>query len=192
MSTLQSDAAGEFGVAVVTKGAPDVLLARCTEERLAGEVRPLSEARRSEILATVERLADLALRTLAVAYRPLPPDEPPPEDESVERELVYLGLVGIIDPPRPEAQDGDRRRARRRRARADDHRRPPAHGGADRRRPRHRRAPAPRRHRRRARGARRRCAAQPRCGRPPSTRASRRSTSCASSTRCTPTARSSR
>ena len=67
-------------------------------------MRPLTEARRSEILATVERLADLALRTLAVAYRPLPPDERPPEDESVERELVYLGLVGIIDPPRPEAR----------------------------------------------------------------------------------------
>ena len=104
MSTFQSDAAGEFGLAVVTKGAPDVLLARCTHERLQGRVRLLTEARRSEILAIVERLADLALRTLAVAYRPLPPDERPPEDESVERELVYLGLVGIIDPPRPEAR----------------------------------------------------------------------------------------
>ena len=105
MSTFQSDAAGEFGLAVVTKGAPDVLLARCTAgARSAAELRPLTERRRSEILAIVERLADLALRTLAVAYRPLPPDERPPEDESVERELVYLGLVGIIDPPRPEAR----------------------------------------------------------------------------------------
>ena len=104
MSTFQSDAAGEFGLAVVTKGAPDVLLARCTQERLQGRARPLTGTRRSEILAIVERLADLALRTLAVAYRPLPPDERPPEDESVERELVYLGLVGIIDPPRPEAR----------------------------------------------------------------------------------------
>ena len=104
MSTFQSDAAGEFGLAVVTKGAPDVLLARCTQERLQGRARPLTGARRSEILAIVERLADLALRTLAVAYRPLPPEERPQEDESVERELVYLGLVGIIDPPRPEAR----------------------------------------------------------------------------------------
>ena len=104
MSTLHADLDGELGVAVVTKGAPDVLLARCTEERLGGRVRPLSEERRSEILTTVERLADLALRTLAVAYRPLPADERPPQDESVERELVYLGLVGIIDPPRPEAR----------------------------------------------------------------------------------------
>ena len=96
--------AGELGLAVVTKGAPDVLLARCTQERLRAGLRPLTGTRRSEILAIVERLADLALRTLAVAYRPLPPDERPPEDESVERELVYLGLVGIIDPPRPEAR----------------------------------------------------------------------------------------
>ena len=104
MSTVHTDLEGEPGVAVVTKGAPDVLLARCAEERLGGRVRPLTEERRSEILTTVDQLADLALRTLAVAYRPLPADERPPHDETVERELIYLGLVGIIDPPRPEAR----------------------------------------------------------------------------------------
>jgi Ca2+-transporting ATPase len=104
MSTLHSDAAGELGLALVTKGAPDVLLGRCTEERSRGNVLPLTDVRRSEILTTVERLADRALRTLAVAYRPLPADEQPPEEESIERELVYLGMVGIIDPPRPEAR----------------------------------------------------------------------------------------
>ena len=72
MSTLEHDVEGELGVAVVTKGAPDVLLARCTAERAAGEVRPLTHMRRREVLATVDRLADRALRTLAVAYRPLP------------------------------------------------------------------------------------------------------------------------
>ncbi len=104
MSTLHADVHGELGTALITKGAPEVLLARCTAERVRGEVRPLTEARRSEILATVERLADLALRALAVAYRPLPAHERVHEDESIERELVYLGLVGIIDPPRPEAR----------------------------------------------------------------------------------------
>jgi calcium-translocating P-type ATPase len=103
MSTLHVDAAHANTIAVVTKGAPDVLLARCTEERVAGEVRPLGEARRRAILGDVERLGDLALRTLAVAYRPLPTGLPAPADESVEQELLYLGLVGIIDPPRPEA-----------------------------------------------------------------------------------------
>ncbi|HSC51230.1 MAG TPA: cation-translocating P-type ATPase [Gaiellaceae bacterium] len=104
MSTLQSDLEGDLGLAVVTKGAPDVLLGRCSGERSGREVRPLSDDRRRQILATVDRLADLALRTLAVAYRPVPQDPPPPEDETLERELVYLGLVGILDPPRSEAQ----------------------------------------------------------------------------------------
>ena len=104
MSALERDLEHAGEIAVLTKGAPDVLLARCTRERVAGEVRPLTEARRREILATVDRLADRALRTLAAAYRALPAAERPPEDESVERELVLLGLVGIIDPPRGEAR----------------------------------------------------------------------------------------
>ena len=103
MSTVHSDSTGELGLAVVTKGAPDVLLDRCSAERFRGNVLPLTDARRGEILATVERLADRALRTLAVAYRPLPDGDEPREDESIERDLVYLGMVGIIDPPRPEA-----------------------------------------------------------------------------------------
>ena len=104
MSTVQADLAGDLGTAVVSKGAPDVLLARCTAERAAGEVRPLTSERRAEILATVDRLADRALRTLAVAYRPLAVEVAGPPDESIEQRLVYLGLVGIIDPPRPEAR----------------------------------------------------------------------------------------
>ena len=104
MSTLQADAEQAGRIALVTKGAPDVLLARCTHERVAGELRPLDDARRREVLADVDRLADLALRTLAVAYRPLPDVARPPDDESIERDLVYLGMVGIIDPPRPEAR----------------------------------------------------------------------------------------
>jgi magnesium-transporting ATPase (P-type) len=102
MSTLQADER-EGGIALVTKGAPDVLLARCSAERVAGDERPLTEARRREVLAAVDRLAALALRTLAVAYRPLPDGEHVPH-EAIERELVYLGMVAIIDPPRPEAR----------------------------------------------------------------------------------------
>ena len=103
MSTLEADEV-EGGIAVVTTGAPDVLLTRCAAERVAGKDRPLPEARRVEMSATVDRLADLALRTLAVAYRPLRAGEPTHGDESVEHDLIYLGLVGIIDPPRPEAR----------------------------------------------------------------------------------------
>jgi Ca2+-transporting ATPase len=108
MSTFQADAEAGGQVAVVTKGAPDVLLARCTHERVAGEVRPLTGERRSAVLADVDHLAADALRTLAVAYRRLPEGHPPPdspEAEEYEHELVYVGVAGIIDPPRPEARD---------------------------------------------------------------------------------------
>jgi magnesium-transporting ATPase (P-type) len=112
MTTLEADVEREGRIDVVTKGAPDALLVRCTHERVAGEVRRLTDERRAAIAADVDRLADRALRTLAVAYRPLPGLEPPvPERtgpdgtlEELERELVYLGVVGIIDPPRDEAR----------------------------------------------------------------------------------------
>jgi len=86
---------------LVTKGAPDVLLGRCSHERIDGDVIELTDDRRDAILADVEQLADDALRTLAVAYRRL--DEVAVEvDESLEHGLVHLGVVGIVDPPRPE------------------------------------------------------------------------------------------
>lgn len=105
MSTFESDAERDDSIDVMTKGAPDVLLSRCTAERVAGEVHPLTGRRRTEILQTVDRLADSALRTLAVAYRSLPPDSALPSDESAEQGLIYLGMVGIIDPPRLEARE---------------------------------------------------------------------------------------
>ncbi len=89
---------------LVTKGAPDVLLGRCTHERVGGDVVELTPERRQGILADVERLADDALRTLAVAYRRL--DTMADDvDESLEHDLVHLGIVGIVDPPRPEVID---------------------------------------------------------------------------------------
>jgi len=104
MTTMEADVERDGRIVIVTKGAPDVLLTRCTHERVASEIRPLTPARRTEALATVDRLADLALRTLAVAYRRLPNAERPPQEESIESDLVYVGMVGIIDPPRPEAK----------------------------------------------------------------------------------------
>jgi magnesium-transporting ATPase (P-type) len=104
MTALAVDAEREGRIDIVTKGAPDVLLGRCTHERVAGEERPLTPERRAEVMGTVDRLADQALRTLAVAYRALDHREKPPESEETESDLVYLGVVGIIDPPRPEAK----------------------------------------------------------------------------------------
>ena len=103
MSTVQEET--EIGErTLLTKGAPDVLLERCTHEHAHGVLRPLTEARRAEVLADVERLAGLALRTLAVASRSLPTGYAGPVDEALEVGLAHLGLVGIIDPPRSEAR----------------------------------------------------------------------------------------
>jgi len=104
MTTLNADRSRDGRITIVTKGAPDVLLPRCTEERVAGEVRPLTEARRADLDATVDRLADRAMRTLAVAYRPLPNHESPSGDANIESNLILLGIVGMIDSPRPEAR----------------------------------------------------------------------------------------
>ncbi len=104
MTTLEADVEREGKISIITKGAPGALLERCTQERVGGEIRALTAERRAELLSSVDRLADLALRTLAVAYRPLQDTKLPPEDESTESELVYLGMVGILDPPRPEAK----------------------------------------------------------------------------------------
>ncbi len=108
MSSIETDAARQGRINVVTKGAPDVLLHRCRFERVGSGEVPLDEQRRRAIVADIERLSEQALRTLGVAYRRLPdtavPDSDGPEaQEALERELVYAGLVGIIDPPRPEA-----------------------------------------------------------------------------------------
>jgi Ca2+-transporting ATPase len=104
MSTFQTDAEIDGQVVVMTKGAPGALLARCTHERVGHEPRPIDDGRRNEILTAVDHLAGDALRTLAVAYLPLEDAPPPDAGEEVERELVFAGVVGIIDPPRDEAR----------------------------------------------------------------------------------------
>jgi Ca2+-transporting ATPase len=109
MSTLHRDAEQDGRGIVFTKGAPDVLLARCSRELVGEERRPLTAARRSEILAANEALAGQALRTLGVAARWLTgdalADHVANPDERVEQDLVFAGLIGIIDPPRPEASE---------------------------------------------------------------------------------------
>jgi Ca2+-transporting ATPase len=105
MSTAQTDADRGGRTVLATKGAPDILLARCTHERSGEADRPLTAERRRAILASVEGLAAEALRTLGVAFRVLERAEARPGfDREPERDLVWLGVVGMIDPPRPEAQ----------------------------------------------------------------------------------------
>jgi Ca2+-transporting ATPase len=102
MSTAHADARELGRRMVFAKGAPDVLLALCAEERVGGAHRPLGPERRADIVRAVDGLGAAALRTLAVAYRPLPPGSAAGDD--LERDLVFLGVVGMIDPPRPEAR----------------------------------------------------------------------------------------
>jgi len=104
MSSLEVDHEHDDEIVVVTKGAPDELLKRCTRLRDGTNVVPLDDVRRRRILEDVDRLSDAALRTLAVAYRPLSPGEEHAPDEHIERELIFVGTVGIIDPPRAEVK----------------------------------------------------------------------------------------
>ena len=111
MSTIHTDARRQERLLVFTKGAPDVLLPRCSHELVGESTRPLSEARRAEILRANDELAGEALRTLAVAFRPLPKEafDAQVVDERVEQDLVFAGVIGMIDPPRQEAKDAVKR-----------------------------------------------------------------------------------
>jgi Ca2+-transporting ATPase len=84
------------------KGAPDVVLGLCNQVLEDGLMRPLTEERRRNILYENEALAANALRVLGVAFRPLKtvPDNPQPEDS--EHAFTFIGLLGMIDPARPE------------------------------------------------------------------------------------------
>jgi len=103
MSTVHEDIDKPGYVRVFTKGAPDELLARCSYERRGDEVVPLTPARQMEILAVVEDLAARAMRTLAVGERRIGADVYGGADEHLEQDLSFLGVIGIIDPPRDEA-----------------------------------------------------------------------------------------
>ncbi|MBC8068062.1 MAG: cation-translocating P-type ATPase, partial [Deltaproteobacteria bacterium] len=103
MSTIEIDHEHGDEVVVITKGAPDVLLERCNRVRVGMDLVDLDDGWRARLLADVDTLSDAALRTLAVAYRPLGAGEDPQVTQSLERDLVFVGTVGIIDPPREEA-----------------------------------------------------------------------------------------
>jgi Ca2+-transporting ATPase len=84
------------------KGAPDVVLDLCTHIRERGESIALDEARKREVLDQNRDLASHALRVLAVACRPLDAVPANPTPETVEKDLTFVGLLGMIDPARPE------------------------------------------------------------------------------------------
>jgi len=107
MTTIYREATGQERTFVFTKGAPDVLVSRCSHEAVASDIALLTEERRAEIMDAIEELASEALRTLGVAYRTVPKSlaEAVQADERIETDLVFAGLIGMIDPPRDEVKE---------------------------------------------------------------------------------------
>ncbi|ADD07361.1 P-type transport ATPase (probable substrate calcium/metal cation) (plasmid) [Natrialba magadii ATCC 43099] len=88
------------------KGAPETVLERCDRELVDGELVDLTDERREAIEAQNEDFAEDALRVMGFAYRPDVPDDQVDEPgEDLERNMVFLGLQGMLDPPRPEVTD---------------------------------------------------------------------------------------
>ncbi len=102
MTTLHKKAEGGF--IQHTTGAPDVVVGRCTAILRGGEIIPLTDEIRSEIAQANASMADRALRVLAAACREYA-EAPAVLDPESENDLVFLGLVGMIDPIRPEVLD---------------------------------------------------------------------------------------
>ncbi|MCS7138959.1 MAG: HAD-IC family P-type ATPase, partial [Crenarchaeota archaeon] len=103
MTTVHITPEGELYAYV--KGAPEVILERCKYVIVEGKIEELDEAKRMEILKANEEMAKEALRVLGVAFKKLPNISMGNfKDEYLESELVFLGLTGMIDPPREEAK----------------------------------------------------------------------------------------
>jgi Ca2+-transporting ATPase len=127
----------EEGGAVVayTKGAPEHVLPLCHDRLGSDGVLPLDRATVEEV---VERMAAEGLRVLAVAMRRWPTLPEPLDAENIETRLTFVGLVGLMDPPRAEARGGAALPQRRHHA-GHDHRRSPGDGARHRRAPGHHR-----------------------------------------------------
>jgi Ca2+-transporting ATPase len=97
-----TDKSESGGWVAFMKGAPDVVLGLCDRIRLAGSEEPLTSERRKAVLEANQTMAQRALRVLGVAYRRFP-EKPQTEDaDAVEQGMVFVGMLGMIDPPRPE------------------------------------------------------------------------------------------
>lgn len=103
MSVLLNNPSGQCFL--YTKGAPDVLLGRCTHVLIQGRVTPLTDSLRQQIQEQNETLASMALRNLAFAYREVGKGEEQAYQAVLEKNLVLVGLAGMIDPPRAEVKD---------------------------------------------------------------------------------------
>jgi Ca2+-transporting ATPase len=92
---------GADGLGIFVKGAPERVLARSAYIYEDGKIKPLQLSDRHKIVKQVELMASGALRTLAVAYRPLQSYSASSKAEELEKDLIFTGVFGMIDPPRP-------------------------------------------------------------------------------------------
>ncbi|ANE47470.1 ATPase [Paenibacillus swuensis] len=102
MSVLVEHQGGRL---VYTKGAPDVLLSQCAYVLWEGKITPLTPALKQKVLAANEGMARSALRVLGLAYRDLKSHDRVSTEDDVENGLIFVGLTGMIDPPRREVKD---------------------------------------------------------------------------------------
>ncbi|NJP40423.1 cation-translocating P-type ATPase [Oscillospiraceae bacterium HV4-5-C5C] len=101
MTVFHKGIEGPDSLLSLTKGAPDIILARCDREMTAAGVQELTTARRAEIMSANTAFAQTALRVLAFAYR----THTEVKLDEAEQHLTFVGLMGMIDPARPEARD---------------------------------------------------------------------------------------
>ena len=104
MTTIHKIGVNQYRI--ITKGAPDLLLNKCSSCLNHSAAVPMSSAYRGTIARKNEEMAARALRVLGVAYRDV--TTLPKNNESIESELTFCGLIGMIDPPRPQAREAVR------------------------------------------------------------------------------------
>ena len=92
------------GYRIITKGAPDVLLKRCSNCYSGGQIVPIF-SKKDDINEQNNQMAEKALRVIAVAYKDV---EKLPEMQDVEKDLIFCGLIGMIDPPREGVKEAVR------------------------------------------------------------------------------------
>jgi P-type Ca2+ transporter type 2C len=103
MSIIVRDGSGkEF---VVTKGAPDVLVGISESILVNEKVQPLSQDYKTKTQNAINDLASQALRTIAIGYKPLTGNAHSITEKDAEKDLIFIGLQGMIDPPRPEVKE---------------------------------------------------------------------------------------
>lgn len=90
---------------ILTKGAPEIIIERCNMVEEGGEFSEITEDNKREVLDDLKSMTSEALRVLALAYRKMGPEEGYEDKDALESNMIYIGLVGMMDPPRKEAKE---------------------------------------------------------------------------------------